>query len=101
MEICTPQPSPDGARRQRHDDRTQYVACVLWLIGCQRSTIAKVLNLRRSQVGGIIDRSEYADRFSMTIAERQAKLKELEDLRFSDGEALDGGLLDNVPFKVL
>lgn len=91
----------DTCKRHRHDDRTQYIACVLWLIGYQRSTIAKALKLRRSQVGGIIARSEYADRFSMTIAERQAKLEELEELRFIDGEAMDGGLLDPVPFKVL
>lgn len=84
-----------------HDDRTQYVACVLWLIGHSYSTIGKVLNLRRSQVGGIIGRSEYSGRSSMAIADRKAKLGELKAVRFSDGKPLDGGLLDRVPFEIL
>lgn len=86
---------------KHHDDRTQYIACVLWLIGHSYSTIGKVVNLRRSQVGGIIGRSEYAGRSSMTIADRRAKLDELKAIRFADGKPLDGGLLDRVPFEIL
>ncbi|NML73082.1 hypothetical protein HHL25_02975 [Rhizobium sp. S-51] len=89
------------AIRKRHKERTQYIACVLWLIGYSYTTISKVLNLKRSQVGGIIGRSEYSGRSSMTIADRRAKLSELEAIRFDDGISLDGGILDRVPFEVL
>lgn len=87
--------------RHRHDDRTQYIACVLWLIGHTERTIAQVLSLRRKQIAGIIGRSGYAGRSTMTDAERAEKLKELEELRFDDGASLDGGLLDNVAFKIM
>ncbi|PZU18955.1 MAG: hypothetical protein DI589_23010 [Shinella sp.] len=87
--------------RQKHGDRERYIAYVLWLIGYPHSTIAKVLCLRKKQVGGIIDKSEYANRAALTIARRTELLKELEDVRFDDGKPLDGGLLDRVEFKVM
>lgn len=87
--------------RQRHDDRTQYIACVLWLIGHTERTIAQVLSLRTKQVAGIIGRSGYAGRSSMTDSERAEKLKELESLRYEDGKAVDGGLLDHVKFNIV
>jgi hypothetical protein len=87
--------------RHRHDDRTQYIACVLWLIGHTERTIAQVLSLRRKQIAGIIGRSGYAGRSAMTDVERAEKLKELEELRFDDGASLDGGLLDNVAFAII
>ncbi|MGO8313541.1 hypothetical protein [Rhizobium ruizarguesonis] len=60
-----------------------------------------MLQLDRSQVGGIIQRSEYAGRTSMSRAQRAALLKELEEIRFEDGKPIDGGVLDNVEFKAL
>jgi hypothetical protein len=86
--------------RRHHQDPSRYTAYVLWLIGYSYATIGKVLHLKRSQVGGIIDRSEYAGRSSMTIAERNELLQELKEIRMEDGHPLDGGLLDRIPFKV-
>lgn len=87
--------------RQRHDDRTQYVASVLWLIGHSERTIAQVLSLRTKQVSGIIGRSGYAGRKTMPDAERLEKLLELKELRFDGDVSLDGGLLDNIAFDIL
>lgn len=87
--------------RQRHGDRTQYIACVLWLIGHTERTIAQVLSLRTKQVAGIIGRSGYAGRASMADSERAEKLKELETLRYDDGKAVDEGLLDGVKFTIV
>ncbi|TBG20625.1 hypothetical protein U8P76_10735 [Rhizobium johnstonii] len=84
-----------------HQDQAKYVAYVLWLIGYSYATIGKVLQLKRSQVGGIIDRSEYAGRSSMTAAQRAAHLKELQEIRFEDGRPIDGGLLDRVAFTII
>ncbi|MBY3268653.1 hypothetical protein HFO05_08500 [Rhizobium laguerreae] len=87
--------------RLRHEDQAKYTAYVLWLIGYSYQTIGKVLHLDRSQVGGIIQRSEYAGRTSMSRAQRAALLKELEEIRFEDGQPIDGGLLDRIEFEVL
>lgn len=87
--------------RTRHGDRVKYAACVLWLIGHSERAIAAVLGLRTKQVAGIIGRSEYAGRAFMPEEIRTEKLKELQDIRFEDGKALDGGLLDNVEFAIL
>ncbi|TBZ99375.1 MULTISPECIES: hypothetical protein [Rhizobium] len=84
-----------------HQDRAKYVACVLWLIGYSYATIGKVLQLKRGQVGGIIDRSEYAGRSAMSRAQRAALLKDLEEIRFEDGRPIDGGILDHVQFSPL
>lgn len=87
--------------RSQHDDRVKYVACVLWLIGYTERTIALALSLRTKQVAGIIGRSEYAGRSKMTDQDRREKLKELESIRLHDGEPLDGGMLDRVPFVIV
>ncbi|MBY3233173.1 hypothetical protein HFO17_01105 [Rhizobium laguerreae] len=84
-----------------HQDQAKYVAYVLWLIGYSYATIGKVLQLKRSQVSGIIDRSEYAGRSAMSRAQRAALLKELEEIRFEDGKPIDGGMLDQVRLAVL
>ncbi|MBY3119938.1 hypothetical protein [Rhizobium laguerreae] len=84
-----------------HQDRAKYVAYVLWLIGYSYATIGKVLQLRRSQVAGIIDRSEYAGRSAMSRAQRAALLKELEEMRFDDGRPIDGGIFDRISFRVM
>ena len=87
--------------RHHHHDQVRYVAYVLWLIGYSYETIGKVLQLKRSQVGGIIDRSEYAGRSSMGFAQRAELLKELQAIRYEDGQPIDGGVLDRVPFQIL
>ncbi|KQT96985.1 hypothetical protein [Rhizobium sp. Leaf453] len=90
----------DQPGRRRHLDREKYVAYVLWLIGHSYGTIGKVLHLKRSQVGGIIARSEYAGRSQMSRATRAALLRELQEVRYEDGQPLDGGLLDRVPLEI-
>lgn len=87
--------------RKRHSDSVKYVVCVLWLIGHSERTIAGVLSLRRKQVAGIITRSDYAGRSTMTDHERAEKLKELRDIRFDEDYPLDGGLLDRVPLTII
>ncbi|CDN92519.1 hypothetical protein [Agrobacterium tumefaciens] len=86
--------------RKWHGEREKYVACVLWLIGYPDSAIGRLLLMKRSQVGGVITRNGYAGRSSMTIAKRNELLQELEEIRMEEGQPLDGGLLDRIPFKV-
>ncbi|MDH7805721.1 MULTISPECIES: hypothetical protein [unclassified Rhizobium] len=87
--------------RPHHEEPQKYIAYVLWLIGHPYSTIGRVLHLKRSQVGGIITRSEYAGRTSMTIAERNELLQEPEEIRMEEGRPLDGGILDRIPFTAI
>lgn len=86
----------------RHSEQAIYVAWVLWVIGVSEAGIAGVLGKRRKQIAGIVNRSDYANRSAMSIAERQAALGELLKVRFGDdGKAIDGGMLDRVPMKVM
>ncbi|EJB02918.1 hypothetical protein Rleg9DRAFT_1733 [Rhizobium leguminosarum bv. trifolii WSM597] len=87
--------------RSHHGDRVKYVAYVLWLIGYPERAIALALSLRTKQVAGIIHRSEYSGRSHMTDQERKEKLKELEEIRLDQGEPIDDGMLDRVPFSIL
>ncbi|UDF29345.1 UNVERIFIED_ORG: hypothetical protein LHK14_17805 [Roseateles sp. XES5] len=87
--------------RKRHGEHVKYTVCVLWLIGYTERTIAKVVSLRTKQVAGIVGRSEYAGRATMTDAIRTEKLKELVSIRMEDGVPLDAGLLDRVEFKII
>ncbi|QIO64806.1 hypothetical protein [Rhizobium leguminosarum] len=87
--------------RSHHGDRVKYVAYVLWLIGYTERTIAIALSLRTKQVAGIIGRSEYSGRSQMSDQERREKLKELEGIRLDQGEPIDDGMLDRVPFTIL
>lgn len=87
--------------RKWHGEREKYIACVLWLIGYPDSAIGRLLLMKRSQVGGIVTRNGYAGRTSMTIAHRNELLKELEEIRMEEGQPLDGGLLDRIPFRVM
>lgn len=87
--------------RRQHGDRVKYVAYVLWLIGYSERTIALSLSLRTKQVAGIIGRSDYAGRKFMSDDERTEKLKELESIRLEDGDPLDDGMLDRVPFQII
>lgn len=85
-----------------HSDRTVYVAWALWLIGLSERKIAAVLLKRPKQIAGIVNRSDYANRSGMTDAERQAALDELAAVRHGDdGKAIDGGILDRVPMKII
>ncbi len=88
-------------RSSHHGDRVKYVAYVLWIIGYTERTIALALSMRTKQVAGIIARSEYTGRSSMTDQQRKEKLKELEEIRLDNGEPLDDGMLDRVPFVIL
>lgn len=86
-------------RRVRHGEDVRYVAYVLWLVGFTERSISIALGLRRKQVAGMIDGSEYRNRSAMSVEERQAKLDELKEVRFDDeGNALDRGRLDRCTF---
>lgn len=86
--------------RRRHDDATRYCVWCLWLIGLSAGSIAKTLLIPRSAVLGLIARSDYAGRSSMTDQERRILLSELRDIRFEDGRPLDGGRLDGINWTV-
>lgn len=90
-------------RRQRHSDRVTYIIFVLWLIGHPERAIAAAAGLRRKQVAGVIQNSEYRNRAGMSNAERQAKLDELAAIRVDEasGALLDAGALNRIPFKIL
>lgn len=89
-------------RLVRHSDRTNYVVWVLWVIGMSEVSIAEVTGKRRKQIAGIVNRSPYPNRSSMTVAERQAALDELLLIRIGDdGKPIDGGVLDRVPHKII
>lgn len=88
------------AVRKKHADPQKYVIYVLWLIGFSERSIASILMLRHKQIAGIVNRSEYKDRSSMTDEERQAHLMELADIRFENGVPLDGGKLDRIRWEV-
>lgn len=89
-----------SAPKRRHDDAQKYVIYVLWLIGHSERTIARTLGLRTKQVAGIISRSEYTGRSSMSDQEREILLGELREIRFEDGVPLDGGKLDKIPWEI-
>lgn len=73
----------------------KYVAYCLWLKGHTMPMIAHWLGVRTKQVAGIIARSNWPDRSSMTDADRQQALDELRQIRLDKGgEPLDGGLLN-------
>ncbi|NTD85457.1 hypothetical protein [Agrobacterium tumefaciens] len=64
--------------------------------------IAAATLKRPKQVAGIVGRSPYANRSAMTDAERQKALDELASVRIGDdGKAIDGGVLDKIPMKII
>ena len=64
--------------------------------------IGAVVLKGKKQISGIVGRSPYTNRSSMTDAERQAKLDELAEVRIGDdGKKIDGGILDRVPLKII
>ncbi|QPC87100.1 hypothetical protein GA830_10375 [Mesorhizobium sp. NBSH29] len=91
-----------GFRRQVHADRTIYIVYVLWMIGHSHRTIAAALGMRSKQVAGIIHNSKvYRGRAAMTDDERRQHLEDLRVIRAGDdGQTIDNGALDRIPFKV-
>ena len=88
-------------RRAQHDESVRYIIYVLWLIGYSQRAIAAVLKLRTKQVSGIIEGSIYCNRAAMDDEFRQARLTDLEMIRFDEnGVALDGGRLDRIRFVI-
>lgn len=87
--------------RRQHTDGEKYTVYVFWVMGHTERVIARVMGLRPKQIAGIIAKSEYRNRSEMTDLERQAKLVELEDIRFEDGIPLDGGILSKVVWGIL
>lgn len=83
------------AQRRRYTEKDQFVVVALWLAGFTASTISRTYGFRRSQILGIVNRSGFEARSSMTDHERQAELNLLRDYRIADdsGAPLDGGLL--------
>lgn len=89
-------------RPTKYSEAFVYVVYVLWMIGHSQETIARVLRLRKKQVAGIIDQSDYRNRSAMTGAKRQEYLDELKAIRVgADGVKIDQGLLDRVDFQVI
>ncbi|MCB2051629.1 MAG: hypothetical protein KDE63_09385 [Novosphingobium sp.] len=71
---------PIGARvKLLGRDVTEMVVDALWLSGFTIASIAKTLDMTRSQVGGIIARGPYPQRGALTIDERQTALDLLKD----------------------
>ena len=86
--------------KRRHDDAQKYTIYVLWLIGLSERSIGITMGLRPKQVAGIIGRSEYKCRSSMTDQERKMLLAELKAIRLEDGTPLDGGKLNKISWEV-
>lgn len=75
---------------------------MLWLIGMSEAKIGAVVLKGKKQISGIVGRSPYANRSSMSDADRQSKLNELAEIRVGDdGKAVDGGILDRVPMTII
>lgn len=89
-------------RRTEHSDRTNYIVWVLWVIGFSEAGIGSVTGKRRKQIAGIVNRSPYPNRSSMSDEQRQKALDELLLARIGDdGKPIDGGVLDRVPRKII
>ena len=86
---------------RRHGDQTQFVVLVLWIAGFSAGVIAAQVGLRRSQVLGVVNRSPFAKRSTMSDRERQSELDTLRAVRSEDGgPPLDGGVLANFDWKI-
>lgn len=85
----------------KHPSTIKFVAYALWLKGHSMPMIAHWLGIRTKQVAGIVARSAWPNRSSMTDAERQAALDELKQIRLDkSGTSLDGGLLNQFVWKI-
>jgi hypothetical protein len=91
------------AQRQRYTEKDQFVVVALWLAGFSASAISRTYGFRRSQILGIVHRSGFEARSSMTDQQRQAELNLLKDLRIDDdsGVPLDRGDLKNFDWRIM
>jgi hypothetical protein len=89
------------AERRRHTDPDRYVIYVLWMVGYSERSIAFVMGMRVKQIAGIIGRSEYKGRSTMTDHERRMRLLELKEIRMDDGFPLDRGKLNGIDWELL
>lgn len=89
------------APQRRFSDREKYTVYVLWLIGFSASSIASVVGIDRKKVLNLVNRSEYAGRSLMSDAQRKEFLRELQEIRFENGVAIDGGRLDKIRWELL
>lgn len=85
--------------RPSQPDHVIYSIWILWLIGFTEAEIADRLGLKsRKVVSGIVGRSDYANRSSMAIDERQAAYEALRKVRYeASGEPRDRGLIAYMP----
>jgi hypothetical protein len=90
-----------AAPQRRFTDREKYTVYVLWLIGFSASSIATVVGIDRKKVLNMVNRSEYAGRSAMPDERRKTFLRELQEIRFEDGVAIDGGKLDRIRWELL
>jgi hypothetical protein len=84
----------------RHSDAVKYIVYVFWLRGHTEIQCAVAAGLRKKQVAGLIAKSPYANRTAMSDEERQQFLSGLEEIRFADGPAIDGGRLRPAHFRI-
>lgn len=89
------------APQRRFTDREKYEVYVLWLIGYAASSIASVVGIDRKRVLNMVNRSDYAGRSRLSDSQRQAFLRELQEIRFDGGIPIDGGKLDKIRWELL
>lgn len=71
-------------RREKHTEGAKYLVQVMWLAGHTQQVIAHRMLMRKKQVAGIIDASEFANRSAMTDKQRKEKLHALLVARPAD-----------------
>lgn len=90
------------ADRRQQPDRVKFIVYALWLTGHSVGGIARALGLRRTQVMGLVRKSDWPNRSMLSDQKRQAELNLLREIRIDDdsGVALDGGKLRNFDWRV-
>lgn len=87
--------------RRRHDISTEFVVTALWLMGFSAKSIGSLIELRRSQILGIVHRSGFESRSEMTDEVRQFHIDELREIRIDEaGLPLDRGALAGFDWKI-
>lgn len=91
-----------GRAHVRHPDHIIYCVWILWLVGFSESKIGMAVGLRKGQVSGLINQSDYRNRAAMGDEKRQDEYVKLLSKRYDkDGQPIDQGLLRNLPEHVL
>jgi hypothetical protein len=90
-----------SAPRRRHSDAAKYIAIVFWTAGYSASTIANIMGLRRAQALALVQKAGVIERATAADDERRRLLQELKEIRFEDGAALDGGVLDRFEWQIV